>query len=462
MIDLPSKIKIKFLEIKKLSKKYVEIKKNKNYYFVYEATSRWDKENKRVVKLPRYLGRITDDGKFIPSKPRMPKAVEVSVPSVLPVEVPQISSEIADNQISTFSKPNKYEVKLLTALSMNGRIPNTILSKIIDLKETATIAQVKKLEKKYDARYIAEVDVSKLGYLQFLITVKFVNRTPKIKELKEALIIDPRVQLALMLKGEFDLIIYALAKDSGEIIEVLINIREKLKEYEAIWNSSPIYISYGFLPVRDEFIDLLKDKFLTREYAVLKELNKNGRLEFTEIDKKYKFDKGRSQYSYYKLKEAGILKRITISIQKIPLRYIGIIFKDVVNYAKFTKNREKSLSDIIEQTNNQVNKYLLVDDILTPYGVTSYLPIFDYDTLDKEIEKLADFDLGIKLTSAVVTNIILGDFCYRKFDDAHSSQQEILERDYGMSKVTKMNYEETGRKRKPSEYTTDSRGARLN
>jgi DNA-binding Lrp family transcriptional regulator len=421
--------------------------------------------------LSTYFGRITNDGTFIPVKKRKPRGKKPTVEE-LNSQIEELKTKISELQkegpketiVGTREREfsSKYERPILTALSMNGRIPYSVLKKMVNLGETATIHQVRRLEKKYNIKYLAEIDVSKLGYLQFLITVKFTKGFPKASELKDALFKEPRIQLALVTEGEYNLIMYALAKDSKEINRTIINLRINL-DYESSWTMSPIEEDYCFIPLREGFVGLLKEDLKKREYAVLKELNDNGTMEFTEIDEKYGFDKGASQYSFYKLKESGIIKRITISMKKLPIKYIGMIFIELLDYTRVRMNRSRLLSNFLEyKDQSMINKYILIDDIFAPQNVVLYLPIFGYGELERASEEISELNLGAELKTATVTNILMGDFCYRRFDNAYSIQQEILEKEYGFKPVDKIDYEETGRHKKLRiNYKVDIRGVQI-
>ena len=244
----------------------------------------------------------------------------------------------------------KYEKTILTALSMNGRISLPMLSKILGLSVNATDWQVRSIERRYGIKYVPEIDVTKFGYMQFFLAVRFPDKKPPIEELKKILSNEPRIQVAMTLKGEYDLLICALAKTISELNdEIIIGMSKLLKDYDAIWTTIPLYETYNFVPVRSEFIDFLRGSMLAREYCVLKELNKNGQMDFSEIDRKYGFDRGRASYSYYKLREEGKIRRITITMQKLPVRYNGIILQTIVNRSQFEKGRSGLLSDIVEE-----------------------------------------------------------------------------------------------------------------
>jgi DNA-binding Lrp family transcriptional regulator len=456
MKSLPPRIKAVFMKLKSESTQYIEIKYIKGYFFAYQSTSRWDKEKKKPIKVPLYLGRITNAGQFIPAKKKKPRNITQPAAPVIEQPILDLGQKTLEAVVRE-EKKYKHEPKLLTALSMNGRISMSVLGKMVDLKETAVSSQVKKLERKYDIKYIAEMDTTKLGYLQFLITVKFLDKFPKTDELKKILEKEARVQLALITKGDFDLMMYALAKTSEEINLLVLGLRTKL-DYQAIWNAGPVFDDYGFIPVRSDFIDLLKKDLLEREYAVLKELGKNGKIDFTEIDDLYKFDKGRSQYSYYRLKEKGIIKRITISMHNLPLKYVAIIYEDIVNWKEFRTNRESSLKNVIQDSITQINKYVLVDDTVSPNGTVLYLPVFKDGDLESAIDQLTSLNLGVKIRTFIITSIILGDFCFRNFDNNYSLQQEIRVKEYKLKPPPKIDYEETGRIKKERMKYSDIRG----
>ena len=412
---------------------------------------------RKPIKVPLYLGRITNAGQFIPAKKRKPRDL-IQQQTAETVQNPLEEGQTQLTEIVKEEKKYRNEPAILRALSMNGRISMSVLGHITSLKETTVSSQVKKIEKKYNIKYLAEIDATKLGYIRFLITVKFLDNLPSADELKGILAKEPRVQLAFMTKGEVDLMLYALAKDSEEITFLVLGLRTKV-DYNAVWNAAPVFEDYGCIPIREEFIDLLKGELLNREYAVLKELSKDGKIDFTEIDKRHRFDRGRSQYSYYKMKEREIIKRITISMPNLAYKYIAVIFEDIVNWNHYRTKRAKSLKNIISENRTQVNRYLLVEDTVSPNGIVLYLPVFNNGDLESTISERAELDLGITSRSLIITSILLGSFCFRNFDNSYSVQQEVLISQYKENVVPQIDYEETGRIRKErKKYSGDIRG----
>jgi DNA-binding Lrp family transcriptional regulator len=457
---MDEKVSETFAKLKQLNSSY-ELKHIKGHHYVYISFSRWDAEAGRSRKVSIYKGKISEDGAFTPmqkhrhGRPRSAEAPhETGQPAAAPAE--PLAEEFRIRESS-----RKYESALLTALSMNGRISLPVLGKMLDLSVTATDWQVKSLERRYGIRYLPEIDVTKFGYMQFFLAVKFLDKSPPADDLKKLLQKEPRIQTAMMLKGEFDVLIYVLAKSVEELNnDVMIGISKAMGDYDCTWTTIPFYEDYGFMPLRDEFIDFLKDSLLAREYAVLRELNRDGKTEFGEIDKKYGTEEGRASYSYHKLRKEGKIKRITISLQKLPLKYIGIVMETLTNQLRFEKNKGKLLYGIIEKSESQIDRYLFVCDTVNPYGLMFFLPVFNNSDLDEALGKLSGIERGVKFATLVVINVLFGDFCYRKFDSAYSIQQKMLESAFGAEKVQKIDYEESGRK-KTYNIKLDMRGARI-
>ena len=111
-------------------------------------------------KITHYIGRILLDGKFIKAKHRKSK-----------------TAESAQTQVQL----TKEELAVLTTLSMNGRATTPILSRISGLSNSAAYETARRLERRFGIQYMAEVDVEKLGYLSFLVLVKFIDRVPSEK-----------------------------------------------------------------------------------------------------------------------------------------------------------------------------------------------------------------------------------------------------------------------------------------
>ncbi|MDE1824949.1 MAG: hypothetical protein KGH61_05070 [Candidatus Micrarchaeota archaeon] len=439
---LPIQINEEFNRLKKEFPFAIAVQSKGPHYYVYKQTSRWDKENKRVRSVREYLGKITEQGRFI-RKAMRDIAIE----------------EFPSPQTSTI-KLDENDKKLLTILSMNARADLALYGRQMGLKPNEVYRRVGSLESQLGITYVTEIDVEKLGYLRYFIMVKFLDKKPTTDEIISAVQKVHAVQMALLVKGDYDLVFYTLIKniESDKIVETIIDLRVGLLEkYESKWYTTPFYEHYGFVPIRDDFIEDMKHELKKREYAVLREINKNSILAFADIDRFYKLDHIHSDYVYSNLKSRGIIKRATISMNKLPIKYVGIIQEEIVNEKKFRAKRVSQLQHIIEDVSNLTNRYILGGNIENPHGTILFTPCFRDGELDSLIQKIMKLKNGLVLHTMIVTSVLFGTLCYRKFDVLHSRQNSILVDEYKINKGTISNYELSGKLRKTRLY-----GSKLN
>jgi DNA-binding Lrp family transcriptional regulator len=348
--------------------------------------------------------------------------------------------------------------KILTILSMNGRATLDFIGKHVGLSKHPTYRRIKRLEENYGIKYIAEIDVSKFGYLGYMAFVKFRDKIPTLIDIHKVLEKEPRIQLVLLTSGEYDLIIYFLSDDPRDVAYFIFKLRGEgiLASYPSDWYLTPHYTA-NFIPLRDEFFELLKKSIwhrskttkrptskdlLEREYILLKELNKNGSASFTDIDEKYKLGKGASRYTYYKLKERGILRRMTISMQNLSVKYHVIFFTSSFYGTKFSKTRPNLLMEIIRD-GPVINKYIQISEVGIPAGVMLVMPVFSDIDLKNTEDYIKNKVKWITFKKLIVTGIPIGSFCYRRFDNTYTNQYKILVEDYKILKYgERVNYDE--------------------
>ena len=442
---------------------YIVLRRINSHYYIYRDRRPWDPEKKRIKTVSEYLGRITENGAFIrkvaSKDDELENAKEIIASRGGTVIIPE-RKENTEEPSSKLLSPKETDRKILTILSMNGRATIPFIAERVGLSVSAVNSRIKRLERQYGIRYIAEIDVTKLGYIQFLMMAKFLEKVPTAEEVKGVIEKDPRIQYAAFLSGgKYQLLMYVL-DDSAETLTHLLRsviFNTLIAEYPAEWTIAVFYETYNFMPLRDAFVKMLESKsgikeplfggepsqrkmeLLRRETTVLKELNNYGKAEFTEIDKKYGFDKGRAHYSYYKLLERGLLKRITITMERLPIKYMAAISTTVVIPGLLSRTRNTFLHEIISETSTPPNKYALVGDVHTPFGAFLLMPVFrdtDIGVAEKKIKEAS----GILVYHAVITETLLGSPCFRRFDNAYTSQSATLSREFGEPAPEKREY----------------------
>ncbi len=468
MQTLPRNIVKALEDLKKRYPFYVTAKRINGRYYLYKEIGVWDKTEKKERIVSEYLGRITDDGNYIKKKLSAKddienaKALIASHGGEIIWHNPEENRDIGPKQtpaVPSRKTPGSEEnLKILTALSMNSRISMKRLSEIAGINESTAHYKVSALEKKFGIRYISEIDTEKLGFTTYLILVKFEEGLPTSKEAVEVLKKEPRIQFAAATKGDFDMVIYLLDENSRSAEDNLWKIMSEggLENYKAKWNLVPFGQIGSVVPLREEFFTgVLQDKLPSRkpekntsnqinlrnrEFLLLKELNTDAAVDFTEVDSKHGLVKGSSRYSYHKLKESGILIRTTITMENLPMRYLGMLIVETESPKEVKKTRHKLLLDELEY-GYIASKYALMGNIGMPEGIMLFAPIVNEGDLDNFADHLKSEFKGTVVRTLIATEILVGSLCYRRPDMAHFKRYSYLVENGYLERKALVNYE---------------------
>ncbi len=484
-MEIPKRVKTTVDSLRKERNKYIAVMKKRDNYYAYESTSIWDKDEKKVKSKMLYLGKIDDEGTFIPAKKRSGSLVEhltSSFPKQIRDKISSLSerytgisvSKIEDNTVylnfinergekkflgtlaedGAFLNKSKeietenkeYELgdvdkKILTCLSMNARMPLSRLAKMVGISHKSAYYRVRSLEKKFDVKYLCEIDITKLGYMAYLVFVKFEDGMPDITKLRSTIIKQHKIQLAGLLRGEYDLLLYIIDKDPLKADSELLRFRTEdvFKNHKSTWYLIPFDFTFSFVPLRKEFIkDTIKEGYRDlrssygttgilslRKLRLLEALCENSCEAFNELDADLGFGKGTSRYIYHELREKGIILRATINME-VAIKYIGIILRETVDATKLLESLPNIRKDIIESYNGIINRYLLVGIIGAPAGIAYFLPAISNTEFDINKEFIESISKGSKFRSLVLTDILVGSFCFRRFDGTYSKVYESL------------------------------------
>ena len=451
---LPDSIEKTVQRIRKEYGHYVQAKFMHGKYRLFEATSIYDPEKKKPKKVTRYLGWITEDGVMIPArhndlKTKIFNKLEEDTEKKIKELEESLKEAEKKNYEESIRKKNteKHERDILRALSMNARITVPELAKITGLSNTAVNYHLRNLERKYDIKYILELDIEKFGYINYIAFVKFKDKRPTYEEMKKQLEAIPYVQVAMTTKGTYDMVIFLVAETTSRARSTLYLITgEAFPSYEIEWYMTPAYSStFGFIPLRDRFFELLKEKVWTRtkekprpaydeitemEYNVLKAMNNNAAADFVSIDKEIGSDIGRSNYAYHKLTKRGMIKRSTISVQNLPALYDVIFLLTQTNYNKWESTREKLLLEIIKENRLQSDPYSFTCDTSSPKGGLLIMHMQKNDSLKVITEKFLTTLAGTSLDNLIVTDVICGAVSNRLFDKTQTKQYWFLVSEY--------------------------------
>ncbi len=447
---MPENIEKAVERIRKEYGHYVEAKMLRGRYRLFQATSVYNKEKGRSDKVTKYLGWFTDDGIFIPAEHRDERTKELKEIekqekerlSALPDSQNEPGMKKADEGIRK-KETERHERDILRALSMDARKTIPELVKITGIKDTAVAYHLRNLERRYDIEYVLEIDIERFGYVDYVAFGKFVDKKPALNLMKGELESYPYVQAAMITKGEYDIVVLLVAESNSSARGTLYDFtRSVMSSYDIEWTMSPAYFSgLGFIPLRKEFFNVLKEKVWKRtresprpehdqiteiEYNVLMAMNKNAAADFASIDREIGVDRGRSNYVYHRLINRGMIKRATINMRNLPSRFDTLFILNTINIDNWSKGRERFMLELIKENELQVDTYSFICDIMSPKGVLLMAHVFKDQNPGAIAERLIGDVGGARIYEIIVTDIIVGSVNSRLSDKIRTGQYEIL------------------------------------
>ena len=452
---LPENIERAVQTIRKGYGHYVQAKFMHGKYRLFEATSIYDPEKKKPKKVTRYLGWLTEEGQLIPArhndlKTKIFNKLEEDTEKKIKELEESLKEAEKKNYEESIRKKNteKHERDILRALSMNARITVPELAKITGLSNTAVNYHLRNLERKYDIKYILELDIERFGYINYIAFVKFKDKRPTYEEMKKQLEAIPYVQVAMTTKGIYDMVIFLVVEANSDARGTLYRLTANaFSAYEIEWNMTPAYFGgSGFIPLRTQFFEILKQKVWTRtkekprpahdeitdvEYEVLKAMNNNAAADFASIDKEINTDNGRSNYAFHRLMDKGIIKRATLSMQNLPLKSDALLLFTHTNMDAWKPTRELLFLEIIKENNLlPLDRYSFVCDTMSPKGGL----LLTHTSKEEDIEVISENLIrninGIHVDSLIITKQVLGSINNRLSDKTQTRQYELLISDY--------------------------------
>ncbi len=435
-MELTDNVKKSIEALKKRSNHSIQIVPHRDHYYIYEYKVKT--VNGIAKRFSFYLGSMGKDGTFTEARHRFLHTRAKNLDQCLSAKKQDEKPRLVDELIY----PDEFSINILRELSMDSRITAPEIARKLGTDTARVRRRIKQLEWAYKIKYTLELRPGTFRFLTYVIFVKFTKEKPDQEKLKELLEDNPRVQLAAIMEGDYNLILYILAENNLILEDILYEMRSNsiISKYSSVW-----YVNYSlqpigwYIPFRDKFFDLLKeriwhrsiysprrqkDQFLMSEYAVLKELNSNANINFKEVDAKYNLKEGNANYTYYKLLESKIINRPTIAISEIPNMKLEFLYLIQKNIEKFNEGRIDYLDEITKETDYPSDRFVFVGDVSSPYGIALIAPIFnnnDTDILQKSLEYIK----GVTIKSARITRILFGDLGIRKFDMKESSNYEL-------------------------------------
>ncbi|OJI07694.1 MAG: hypothetical protein BK997_02335 [Candidatus Micrarchaeum sp. ARMAN-1] len=398
-------------------------------YYVYEYKDWIDRQTKRRHSERLYIGKIEENGTFVAKERSKLPGKPINLEQYMKMKYKD-TSFITDKA----TVPDSIDSAVLTAMSMDGRASASDIAKSIGIKSYEASYRMEKLRKEYSIRPTINIRPTTFGFSRFLILAKFINGRPSAEKLKVLLENEQRVQLVLLMKGDYDLAIYVIAEDIPKLENMVYKIRSNtvFSNYRSVWNVSYLYEAFGwFVLTRDVFFELIKDRVWQKskespkklhdqlfksEYAVMRELSKDCSINFSDIDKAYGLNEGSAQYTYHKLLERKTIEGATICMQEPHCKYSALIYIEQEDVVAFNKTKKAYFKNVISEGQRPTNRFAYIADTSSPYGIITLAPIYTDDELEEMLGEFREQVKGITIKYSIITNQLLGNIGFRRYD----------------------------------------------
>ena len=317
---------------------------------------------------------------------------------------------------------NKYNLvtrKIIRLLSQDSRVSVSEISKQIGMSRETTRNRLKKIEKEFEINYTVEINSAAMNLSDpHLIAVKFDSK-PDFKRVTEILSKSYIPQLAMSVKGDYGMVICAIATSNREYAHWDKSMQIALSEYGVDWRSSEvIHRQLGFFPLRDELLDKLQ--LPQRHKDIIKTLNANSRASFHELSKKVGMHSNTLIYNMNKLTNKGYINRFTITMSKpkdVSLMSFFAKYRPRDGYeSTAAQARQAFMSD---DENSLVSRYILCTPLIGSYDFFTVGVFDDIETAykrDVEYHKTLFKKHGIQIVCGEIDKVLLGRLPLRSVD----------------------------------------------
>lgn len=350
-------------------------------------------------------------------------------------------------------KREQLKQNMLRLLSVNGRMSIGNIAKNLHVTKPSAYHLFLEVVKEYDLHFVPEINIEELwkyefiklnrlhskremleestemlpdlGFDEYIILVKFPEKEPDIEKTARELNASYMVQFAAKLKGEYDLVIYALARNYREIEVTMINFSLKFPKNKMVIEINKIDHGMGFFALKD---DLIKRFNISDTYrALLLGLNKNGRTEFKKIAEEFNKEPQSIVYAMDRLKRTDILKRVTY-YEGNPKNVINaVMYVKVLNNSELHSTRSKWYMELVNNSEGKHNVNMFVCNISSPMSGLFFLSLENGEALESYVKKSKKMMKGVDIKYSILTKVLLGNIGIRNFDMRYSGFYKQLE-----------------------------------
>ncbi|MDE1823672.1 MAG: Lrp/AsnC family transcriptional regulator [Candidatus Micrarchaeota archaeon] len=311
---------------------------------------------------------------------------------------------------------------ILRELSVDSRISITDLAKKLKCSRITASKILNDTIERYQVKFGLEVDEDKLGITQRHLLIIKLEKKPKLEELMGLFAKDEFVNCAFLCKGDFDLIIHALAADPMDYIVWESLLPGKLADYGVeIYPSQLMLTNFGYLPINSTTLSSMAKNVSSKDKEIITLLNTDSRIGISEMASKLNISRTTIHYRMYTLFKNGFIKRFTISLGRPPLNYI-LAYATNYHFNKTSRLRSMQMMEYYKQYDDEI-PLLNTFQLLAPMsGSYRFLGVALFDSESVAISdgikahKRIFNEERVHLKSAKIIGIVKGVYPFRNLD----------------------------------------------
>jgi DNA-binding Lrp family transcriptional regulator len=344
--------------------------------------------------------------------------------------------------------------RMLRVLSVNARISMQDLANRLGTTKVNIYGLFNELLKEYNIDFVPEISIDKLwkwefikkarlrtkrgiiseameelpltGFGEYLILIKFIGKKPEDEEIRKAIGNSYVPQFIARIRGEYDLMIYAVARSYEDAMSFTDTLNKSLFKYNMLAYTNRIWGCFGFFPLSNKLIEQF-DIFDTYK-NLLFGLNGAGRNTFTEIGKKFNQGPAQMLYAYDRLARTEILKRVTYYEANPRANMSMAIMLKIENTKAFEASKNTWLMRVVKEYENKENEYVYMCDMANPKGMLIIMNFNGKERYDRFFSCLRTCLKGVEVSKMQISKSLLGNLGLRDFDMRYSAQYKCLER----------------------------------
>ncbi len=302
--------------------------------------------------------------------------------------------------------------------------------------------------------------LEEFGFQEYMVFYKFINGMPTDEEINsyinnpgvpESLMKEskvqhykiskeylPLVQYACRLKGEYDIMLFVLARDYRELDVFLRRFGTALGKYTKHCSVNRVRNELGFFPIKREAVERFQ---ISETYKqILLGLTDDGRQSIKKIATTMKTKPETLVYGMERLTRTNLLTRVSYYETKPTNNINALVIMEIIDQLGWSETREKLFMKMVtdSDSNGKHTEYLYLSYFDHPNGIVAIMSFANNTDLDSFINFLYNNVKGINVKYYQMTSTINGNLGIRDFDMKYSSHYKMLERAKLMPRVKRL------------------------